>query len=332
MERIKKLTVPQTSSSFQWNAPEVVSLCSQGSLYIMAKRLPLMWPGENVGYYSYFFLLWLHPETNCIVFLSMAILGKRVSVMFLSYLTQNPKINRKEGSKHSLVLSSIPGMSISNTMVSYHVSPFLNFRMTHPAYHIRQYAWFVISVGNFRYHKYTGHFRYHKHSKPCEHFKFYEHDKWCTYWKYFRQNKYHRRRKHYKHYNKSKWAGFLQVNISFSNTRKCVGLLHNYFWVSYLPMRENQSNLRLISLLHSRYYGRHATLLPLPLFECFFFQGKIHRNNSIVEPFLTGTESGSSFKHYKIETAFDLCTISEWVSSKFFAATHNWASIYFRHS
>jgi len=131
MAGTKKLTVPQTSSSFQWNAPEVVSLCSQRSLYIMAKRLPLMWPGENVGYYSYFFLLWLHPETNCIVFLSMAILGKRVSVMFLSYLTQNPKINRKEGSKHSLVLSSIPGMSISNTMVSYHVSPFLNFRMTH---------------------------------------------------------------------------------------------------------------------------------------------------------------------------------------------------------
>lgn len=129
-----------------------------------------------------------------------------------------------------------------------------------PAYHIQHYAWFAISVGNFRYDKYTGHFRYHKHSKPCKHFKFYEHDKWCTYWKYFRHNKYHRRRKHYKHYNKSKWAGFLQVNISFSNTRKCVGLLHNYFWVLYLPMRENQSNLRLISLLHSHYYGRHATL------------------------------------------------------------------------
>ena len=40
----KKLSIPKTSSSFQWNAPEVVSLCSQGSLYIMANRLPLKWP------------------------------------------------------------------------------------------------------------------------------------------------------------------------------------------------------------------------------------------------------------------------------------------------
>ena len=44
MPGTKKLSIPKTSSSFQWNAPEVVSLCSQGSLYIMANRLPLKWP------------------------------------------------------------------------------------------------------------------------------------------------------------------------------------------------------------------------------------------------------------------------------------------------
>ena len=82
MPGTKKLTVPQTSSSFQWNAPEVVSLCSQGSLYIMAKRLPLMWPGENVGYYFYFFLFRLHRKQSVLCF-SMAVLDKRVSVMFL---------------------------------------------------------------------------------------------------------------------------------------------------------------------------------------------------------------------------------------------------------
>ena len=44
MPGTKMLSIPKTSSSFQWNAPEVVSLCSQGSLYIMANRLPLKWP------------------------------------------------------------------------------------------------------------------------------------------------------------------------------------------------------------------------------------------------------------------------------------------------
>ena len=40
----KKLSILKTSSSFQWNAPEVMSLCSQGSLYIMTNRLPVKWP------------------------------------------------------------------------------------------------------------------------------------------------------------------------------------------------------------------------------------------------------------------------------------------------
>ena len=33
----KKLSIPKTSTSFQWNAPEVISLCSQGCLYIISK-------------------------------------------------------------------------------------------------------------------------------------------------------------------------------------------------------------------------------------------------------------------------------------------------------
>ena len=36
----KKLTIPKTSTSFIWNAPEVVSLCSQGCLYIRARIKP----------------------------------------------------------------------------------------------------------------------------------------------------------------------------------------------------------------------------------------------------------------------------------------------------
>ncbi|XP_046864546.1 uncharacterized protein LOC124459025 isoform X1 [Xenia sp. Carnegie-2017] len=33
----KKLSISKTSTSFQWNAPEVISLCSQGCLYIISK-------------------------------------------------------------------------------------------------------------------------------------------------------------------------------------------------------------------------------------------------------------------------------------------------------
>jgi len=124
-------------------------------------------------------------------------------------------------------------------------------------------------------------------------------------------------------------SAFLINWATMSNTRKCVGLLQNYFWIAYLPMWENQSKPRFISLLRSR----HATLLLLLCWKVFFFfQGKIHQNFSTVQPFLTGTGSGSSFKHYKIQTAFDLCKISKWVSSKFFPATYNCAPIYFRHS
>lgn len=36
----KKLSFPRTSPSFQWNASEVASLATQGSLYIMAKLHP----------------------------------------------------------------------------------------------------------------------------------------------------------------------------------------------------------------------------------------------------------------------------------------------------
>jgi hypothetical protein len=36
----KKLTVPKTSASFTWNAPEVISVCAQGCLYIRAKIKP----------------------------------------------------------------------------------------------------------------------------------------------------------------------------------------------------------------------------------------------------------------------------------------------------
>jgi hypothetical protein len=35
------LNIPKTSQSFKWNAPEVVSLCAQGCLYIMAKIMPV---------------------------------------------------------------------------------------------------------------------------------------------------------------------------------------------------------------------------------------------------------------------------------------------------
>ena len=45
----KKLSIPKTCNSFVWNAPEVLSLCSQGALYIMAKILPLRWPTEDVS-------------------------------------------------------------------------------------------------------------------------------------------------------------------------------------------------------------------------------------------------------------------------------------------
>jgi len=48
MPGTKKLSVPSISSSFKWNGPEVLSICSQGALYIMANRLPLSWPnGED---------------------------------------------------------------------------------------------------------------------------------------------------------------------------------------------------------------------------------------------------------------------------------------------
>ena len=36
----KQLTLPRTSISFIWNAPEVISLCLQGCLYIMARIKP----------------------------------------------------------------------------------------------------------------------------------------------------------------------------------------------------------------------------------------------------------------------------------------------------
>ena len=74
MPRTKKLTMPQTSSSFQWNAPEVVSLCSQGSLYIMEKRLPLLWPGEM--YVTV--IISLAPLGKMYCILTKAILDKRI--------------------------------------------------------------------------------------------------------------------------------------------------------------------------------------------------------------------------------------------------------------
>lgn len=37
----KKLCIPRTSQSFQWNASEVISTAAQGSLYIMATIPPL---------------------------------------------------------------------------------------------------------------------------------------------------------------------------------------------------------------------------------------------------------------------------------------------------
>ena len=50
MPGTKKLSVPNISANYKWNAPEVLSLCSQGALYIMANRLPLSWPnGDDVS-------------------------------------------------------------------------------------------------------------------------------------------------------------------------------------------------------------------------------------------------------------------------------------------
>ena len=40
MPGTKKLSVPRTSSSFRWNAPEVLLLCSQGAIYIASKDDP----------------------------------------------------------------------------------------------------------------------------------------------------------------------------------------------------------------------------------------------------------------------------------------------------
>ncbi|XP_044175097.1 G2/M phase-specific E3 ubiquitin-protein ligase-like isoform X2 [Acropora millepora] len=47
MPGTKKLCIPSISSNYKWNGPEVLSLCSQGALYIMAQRLPLLWPQEE---------------------------------------------------------------------------------------------------------------------------------------------------------------------------------------------------------------------------------------------------------------------------------------------
>ena len=43
----KKLCVPKMSSSFQWNASEVISTAAQGSLYIMAEISPLTCPATD---------------------------------------------------------------------------------------------------------------------------------------------------------------------------------------------------------------------------------------------------------------------------------------------
>jgi hypothetical protein len=40
MPGTKKLSAPRISSSFRWNAPEVLSLCSQGAIYIASKEDP----------------------------------------------------------------------------------------------------------------------------------------------------------------------------------------------------------------------------------------------------------------------------------------------------
>ncbi|XP_015767488.1 PREDICTED: uncharacterized protein LOC107346232 [Acropora digitifera] len=49
MPGTKKLCIPCISSNnYKWNGPEVLSLCSQGVLYIKAQRLPLLWPQEEV--------------------------------------------------------------------------------------------------------------------------------------------------------------------------------------------------------------------------------------------------------------------------------------------
>ena len=47
MPGTKKLCIPSISSNYKWNGPEVLSLCSQGALYIMAQRLPLLLPQEE---------------------------------------------------------------------------------------------------------------------------------------------------------------------------------------------------------------------------------------------------------------------------------------------
>ena len=47
MPGTKKLCIPSISSNYKWNGPEVLSLCSQGALYIMLNRLPLNWPQEE---------------------------------------------------------------------------------------------------------------------------------------------------------------------------------------------------------------------------------------------------------------------------------------------
>ena len=41
MPGTKKLAIAKTSQSFCWNAPEVISLCSQGCLYVLAKINPI---------------------------------------------------------------------------------------------------------------------------------------------------------------------------------------------------------------------------------------------------------------------------------------------------
>jgi hypothetical protein len=48
MPGTKKLSAPRISSSFSWNAPEVLSLCSQGAIYIASKEDPSEYDGlEN---------------------------------------------------------------------------------------------------------------------------------------------------------------------------------------------------------------------------------------------------------------------------------------------
>ena len=52
--------MPRISSSFKWNAPEVLSLCSQGAIYIASKENPLEYNGledDNVNFSQFFNLL-----------------------------------------------------------------------------------------------------------------------------------------------------------------------------------------------------------------------------------------------------------------------------------